>query len=231
VDSSGNAYVTGSTTATHFPTKNPLQSTLGGTFDAFVTKIPVGAVTKTTLSSSPNPSTYGEAVTFTVLVTSYFGTPPDGEKVTFKQGSKVLGVQALSGGSASFLTSTLPKRTNTITAVYGGDTIFAASTSNAVGQVVSTATTTTTLVSSLNPSTVGQTVKFTATVKPQFSGTVTGSITFMDGTTTLKTMTLSAGTATFAISTLAKGAHNITATYNGSTNFTTSSASLTQTVN
>jgi hypothetical protein len=40
VDASGNAYVTGLTASTNFPTTNPLQATYGGgTYDAFVTKI------------------------------------------------------------------------------------------------------------------------------------------------------------------------------------------------
>ena len=39
VDGSGNSYVTGSTTSTNFPTTNPLQADLGGTQNAFVTKI------------------------------------------------------------------------------------------------------------------------------------------------------------------------------------------------
>jgi hypothetical protein len=39
VDSSGNVYVTGSTSATNFPMMNPLQGTNGGAEDVFVTKI------------------------------------------------------------------------------------------------------------------------------------------------------------------------------------------------
>jgi hypothetical protein len=74
-------------------------------------------------------------------------------------------------------------------------------------------------------------VTFTATVKPQYSGTVKGSVTFYDGTTALKTVSLSGGVAKFTTSTLTSGAHSITATYNGSTSFDSSSASLTQTVN
>ena len=38
VDATGNAYVTGSTTSTDFPLVNPIQSTIGGIYDAFVTK-------------------------------------------------------------------------------------------------------------------------------------------------------------------------------------------------
>jgi hypothetical protein len=44
VDSAGNAYVTGETDSTDFPTANPLQSTLAGYWDAFVTKLnPAGS--------------------------------------------------------------------------------------------------------------------------------------------------------------------------------------------
>ena len=53
---------------------------------------------------------------------------------------------------------------------------------------------------------------FTASVTPQFSGTVKGSVTFYDGTTVLKTMALSGGVAKFTTSTLTSGAHSITAT-------------------
>jgi Big-like domain-containing protein len=142
-----------------------------------------------------------------------------------------LGTGTLSAGSASFTTSTLPAGNNLIKAVYGGDANIALSTSKAVDQVMNKATTTTTLTSSLNPSNFGQSVTFTARVTPQFSGTVKGSVTFYDGTTALKTVALSGGLAKFTTSTLTSGTHNITATYNGSTSFTGSSASLTQTVN
>jgi hypothetical protein len=136
VDSVRNAYVTGVTSSTNFPTKNPLQAANAGFYDAFVSKIDVRAATTTTLSSSPNPSTHGQAVTFTAVVTSSLGAPPDGETVKFEKGSTVLGTGTLSGGSASFTTSALPVGTNYIRAVYGGDPNFAGSASKAVAQVV-----------------------------------------------------------------------------------------------
>jgi hypothetical protein len=68
-------------------------------------------------------------------------------------------------------------------------------------------------------------------VTPQFSGTVRGTVTLYDGTTALATKSLSGGVAKFTTSKLAKGAHTITATYNGNANFLGSSDSLTQTVN
>ena len=97
----------------------------------------VFAKTATTLTSSPNPSTSGEAVTFTATVTSSLGAPPpDGEPITFMKGTTVLGTGALSGGSASFTTSTLPVGTSYIKAVYGGDSTFAGSKSTVLKQVV-----------------------------------------------------------------------------------------------
>ncbi len=224
VDSAGNAYVTGYTDSTNFPTENPLQPANGGGNDAFVAKLNIAAVTTTALSSSPNPSPYGQAVTFTAVVASSAAAPPDGEIVTFNKGTTVLGTGVLSGGSASFTTSALPAGTKTIKAVYGGDSNFAASTSKAVSQVVNKATTTTTLASSLNPSKSGQSVTFTASVTPQFSGTVTRPVTFYDGTTALKTVALSGGAAKFTTSTLTSGTHSITAVYGGNSNFSGSTS-------
>ena len=92
--------------------------------------------TTTTLSSTPNPSTSGEAVTFTAVVGSNAGAPPNGEAVSFMKGTTLLGTGTLSGGTASFTTSTLPVGTTSVKAVYGGDAYFKGSTSNVVKQVV-----------------------------------------------------------------------------------------------
>ena len=95
----------------------------------------------------------------------------------------------------------------------------------------SLAATTTSLVSSLNPSSSGQSVTFTATVSSA-SGTPTGTVTFNDGATALGTVALSAGQAQLPISTLSVGTHSITATYNGSSTYSSSmSVALMQTVN
>lgn len=144
VDTAGNAYVTGGTASTDFPvTPGAFQTVCNGgsgcedSADAFVTKIQMSAATTTALSSSPNPSSYGEIVTFTAVITSVAGAPPDGENVTFMKGKTVLGTGTLSSGSASFTTSTLKVGTNSVKATYGGDPNFAASASKVVKQVVS----------------------------------------------------------------------------------------------
>ena len=71
---------------------------------------------------------------------------------------------------------------------------FAGSTSPAVTQSVDQAATTTTVGGSPNPSVVGQSVTFTATVAAAApgAGTLAGSGTFLDGATVLGTGTLSA---------------------------------------
>jgi hypothetical protein len=97
---------------------------------------PLGAATTTSLISSPNPAISGEAVTFTATVSSSAGAPPDGETVSFMKGSTVLGTGTLSGGEASFTTSSLPVGTSVVDAVYSGDLNFEPGTSNKVKEVV-----------------------------------------------------------------------------------------------
>ncbi|HWY68996.1 MAG TPA: Ig-like domain repeat protein, partial [Terriglobales bacterium] len=186
------------------------------------------ASSATAVASSLNPSTFGAAVTFTATVTSSGGTPTG--TVTFKDGSTTLGTGTLTSGTATFNTSTLSSGPHSITALYGGDTNFQASTSSAVSQTVSQASSATAVASSLNPSTFGAAVTFTATVTST-GGTPTGTVTFKDGSTTLGTATLTSGTATFNTSTLATGPHVITAIYGGDSNFQSStSAAVSQTV-
>jgi hypothetical protein len=99
------------------------------------------------------------------------------------------------------------------------------------GGTVSTATQTS-LVSSLNPSSYGQSVTLTATVTSP-GGTPTGTVTFYDGGVSLGSAPLSSGgQASLATSTLAAGTHSITAAYSGDSTFTGSTTNvLSQTVN
>jgi hypothetical protein len=75
---------------------------------------------------------------------------------------------------------------------------------------------TTTLTSTYNPSIYGSTVTLTATV----TAGATGSVTFMDGSTTLATVPLNGSSvASYTTATLAAGTHNVTANYSGDSNF------------
>jgi hypothetical protein len=187
------------------------------------------ATTTATLGSTPNPSTFGQPVTFTATV-SCPGFTPTGT-VTFRDGATVLGSGTLLGGVASFTTSSLAVGSHSITAAYPGDTNCAAGTSNTVTQVVNAVASGLVLSASPNPSAIGQPVTFTATVScPGF--TPTGTVTFRDGGTLLGSGTLSSGMATFTTSSLTSGSHPITASYPGDVNCAASTSNtVTQVVN
>jgi hypothetical protein len=189
--------------------------------------------TTTTVVSSNNPSAFGSSVTFTATVTGVIVTPTG--TVTFMDGTTTLGAAPLSSGTATFSTATLATGGHSITAVYGGDSLYNASTSTALTQSVVSSSTATAVTSSANPSALEQSVIFTATVTVTGGGggTPTGTVTFLDGTTTLGTSSLDgSGHATFSTTALTPGNHSITANYSGDTNFSASSSpTLTQTVN
>src|SRR2546428_802105 len=149
--------------------------------------------TTTTVSSSSNPSTSGQQVTFTATVNSTATTGT----VTFYNGTQTLSTGTLSGGTATYSTSAFAPGSYSITASYSGDTNYLPSTSGAITQTVNApaTATTTTVSSSLNPSVFGDSVTFTATVN---SASATGTVTFYNGTQTLATGTLSDSTATYS---------------------------------
>lgn len=189
------------------------------------------ASTSTSLSSSVNPSVFSQPITLTATVQPPTGTSATGT-ITFMDGSTSLGSATLSGSSAQITVAGLGSGTHSITAVYSGDSNMGGSTSAVVPQQVNQASTTTSLSSGLNPSTFGQSVTFTATVQPPSGTTATGTITFMDGSTSLGSAALSSNSAQITVPSLTVGAHSITATYAGNANLLGStSAALTQTVN
>jgi hypothetical protein len=100
----------------------------------FVMQVVNKYTTTTTLTSSPNPSQFGQAVTFTAHVTGT-GPAPTG-KVKFLDGTTAIGSAALSGGVAKLTKSTLAVGTHPITAEYLSDAFSAKSTSSVVNQVV-----------------------------------------------------------------------------------------------
>ena len=91
---------------------------------------------KVVLTSSENPAHAGQDVTFTATVTSVQGPPPDGENITFKDGSKVLGTAPMFSGSAILTTSSLKLGTHTITANYVGDVNYFSSKSVVLKQII-----------------------------------------------------------------------------------------------
>ena len=109
---------------------------------AAITETVKKASTTTSLSSSANPSTSGQSVTFTATVSPVapsVGIPTG--SVKFMSGSTLLATVALNAaGTATYTTSTLSVGSHSITAVYVASTNFAASTSAAVVQIVNAQT-------------------------------------------------------------------------------------------
>jgi hypothetical protein len=118
----------------------------------------------------------------------------------------------LSVGSHSLSVTFTP----TDTTDYGSTT--ATSTIN-----VTKAGTSTTLTQQPTAAYFGDNVTLTATVASSTTGTPTGTVAFVDGTTTLGTGTLNgSGVATYSTSSLTVGAHAFTANYVGDANFNAS---------
>jgi large repetitive protein len=197
------------------------------------------------LSSSQNPSTVGNTVIITATITpqaASANTPTGTVSFTDLSNFSTIGtVNVTTGpngtGLAPLSISNFTAGTHPIIASYqSGDGNFSnSSTINALNQQVLAAGvtgTTTTLTSSQNPSEVGQSVTFTATVAADSGNTTpTGNVSFQDNGTQIGANSLTNGVATFSTNTLTAGSHNITAAYNfdnGNTSFATSTSNLIQ---
>ena len=184
--------------------------------------------TSETLNSSLNPAMAGQSVTFTAQLTTASGTPTG--SIQFLDGATSLSTQTVSSsGSATFSTSSLAIGSHNIVANYQPTGSFSATTAS-LTQVINGYTTASTFTSSLNPSNLGQSVTFTATVTSSNSAP-SGTVQFLDGSNAMGTVTLINGSATWTTSTLTAGQHTIQAVYRASGSELASTASLTQTVN
>ena len=132
--------------------------------------------TSTVVSSSLNPSVYGQSLTFTSHTTSTVPGTLTGS-VIFYDGATPLGPPVtVSGGAASVAVPRLDAIVHSINATYSGDANYAISSSPVLLQTVAPATTTTAIAASLNPSAYGQPVTITATVKSPAGAVFTGSV-------------------------------------------------------
>src|SRR5262249_50031084 len=200
-----------------------------------VGKIFVRPPTTTSLGAGPNPSVTGQPVTLTATVSQVTPAPEIiAGTVTFMDGSTSLGDVTIASGSASLTTSALSVGTHSLSAIYSGNPDFVGSTSAVVAQAVNQGATSTSISSTPNPATIGQTGTISVTVSPvaPAAGVPAGTVTIMDGVTSLGVVTLVNGSASLATSALTAGTHSLTAAYGGSPSFLAStSAAVTQTVN
>ena len=152
--------------------------------------------------------------------------------ITFKNGSTTLGTAALaSDGIAELQTTMLPGGNNSLTAAFPGDPSFLASTSSPYSFTVVPAVT---VLRTPSPSSgsivVGASVTFSVTLSANSFGVApTGTVTFMNGSTSLgaaslvgtaATSTVAAGgKASFSTTALPAGTDSVTAVYSGDGNY------------
>ncbi len=198
--------------------------------------------------SSPS-ITYGTpSTTLSGTISSGSLIPSGSVSITLNGVTQTAAINSTTGNfSSSFTTSSLTVTNSpyTITYSYPGDSNFTNVSDTSKSVTVTKATPTVVDISSLNPSTYGQSVTFTATVtNPNNSAAVTeGCVAFVDNTTSTNLTGAIAlngsGQASFSTSTLTAGSHDIQANYNDSgggcsnsgTSFNNSHGNVTQTVN
>ena len=201
-----------------------------------------GCSTRTTVTSSLNPSTFGASVTLTATAACFptacsGGHAPPAGTVQFKDnGTNLGGPVTLAGGVATYTSSVLAVGSHPITAVYTPSSgTWVTSTSTSLSQVVNAAPTTTVLASNPNPNAYGTSAILTATVTANAPSTATptGTVTFKNGAATIcAAVALSSGSASCTLSGLNGGSYSVSAVYTPApANFVTStSATLTQSV-
>jgi Ca2+-binding RTX toxin-like protein len=114
----------------------------GSTSNVITQVVTAPIATTTALTSSPNPSGLGKPVTLTATVTKSSGSAAPTGTVSFYSGTpsgtqSPLGTGTLNASAkATFVTSSLPAGTDSLYAVYSGDTNFETSTSPVISQVV-----------------------------------------------------------------------------------------------
>jgi hypothetical protein len=147
--------------------------------------------------------------------------------VQFKNGTTPIGTFPV--GQASINTTGLA---GLITATYSGNVNYIGSTSTPL-RVGPAPTSSLALSASVDPSTIGQSVDFTATLTvANGDGPPVGTIQFSDGTKLLGSpVALSLGQAIFTTSSLAVGSHTIHASYSGDSQYPAAGLSIGQVVN
>jgi hypothetical protein len=188
-----------------------------------------------TASASINVVKADQTISFGALPNKIFG---DADFIVSANASSGLAVSLAAGGNCT-VTSPSPGTIHingagscTVTASQSGDGNFNAATNVLQSFSIAQASTTTDVVSSINPSDIGQNVDFTATVTPSPNTTSpTGTVQFIDGGINIGAplncvVVGNTCKAQLSTSTLTTGAHAISAAYSGDANFTGGSGIL-----
>ncbi len=219
-----------------------------GSGSASATETVSPATPTASLAASPaTGDTYGSPVVLTETVSAINGACPT-SIVTFASGGVTLGTGTFTGApsanptscTATLTTTALPVGTDTVTATAPAGGNFGTISSSTTETVATAPGTSDTLMANPTSSTFGSSVALTFTV-PTVAGASappTGTITFTSGGVTLGTATLATTgtganavtTATLNSSALPVGTDTVTASYPGNANYSSGSATATETV-
>jgi hypothetical protein len=165
--------------------------------------------------------TKGETVTLEAMIAAPGSTTPTG-MVSFFAGVAELGSSAVTNGVASVTAPITVSGSLILRASYSGDTNYGPSSGFTSLMVNAPSATITALTASATTLNEGQQVVLQATVQGNSPG---GTVTFLNGTTSLGTATLAGGSATLTTSFTTAGTIAVTASYGGDANNLASTSS------
>jgi hypothetical protein len=194
-------------------------------------------IAKTTTTIVATPATTSPAlgssltVNSTITPASYGSTDPTGN-VTFMLDGNSLGVENVTPGapSTSSITFTVNTAgTHTLGALYSGDGVYASSTAAPVTLTIAKLPTSLTMTPATTTPSAGSSLLVTATINTNGSSSIapSGSVTFtLDGAyaATAGVVATSPATASATFTVPSAGSHTLQATYNGDTNYSSSTA-------
>ena len=150
------------------------------------------------------------------LTASASYTAETGTEIFYSDGNPV-GSYPPSGTAVDVLQ--LPDGQHVISATYSGDTNYLGSSCAPQTITVSHAVTTTTLATAAVVNNGAAAIRLTANVSSAVSGTITGPVTFYNGTTLIGTANVTAGTATLYTNTTVYPGYSFCAVYGGDGNY------------
>ena len=134
------------------------------------------ATTTTAVTAAPTSLPVGQTATFTATLTASAVSWATGT-VTFLDNGVSMGTGAVSGGQATYATSSLPAGTDTITAIYSGDTNFVGSTAPGITETVQQGLQTTPPITWAAPAAITYGTALSAT-QLNATGSVAGTMTY-----------------------------------------------------
>ena len=172
------------------------------------------------LQVAPSSLFIGDSATLTANISPAQATGT----VVFYDGTQVIGTSSVVAGVATYVNLFMVGGSQSLTAVYSGDTTYPSNTSSpvtlSIGNPGSTPTTTT-LTLSEYLGYLGDTVTLTAKVNPSAA---TGQVDFYDNGIFLQSVVLSSGTAAWSQSFTQSYSNSITAVYDGDVTYSQSTS-------